>query len=99
MTAKILRLSFKYLVALGLSLVSSQTAFAQSMPWETPLRSIQTSLQGPTAQLIVVIAIVASGLAFCLGESGGFFRRCAGIVFGAAIAIGASTFAATLFGF
>lgn len=87
------------LVTFILLTTSSQLAFAQTMPWETPLRSIQTSLQGPTAQLIVIIAIVASGLAFCLGESGGFFRRCAGIVFGAAIAIGASSFAATLFGF
>ena len=84
--AKIATLSILFLL-----IAPTQEALAQTMPWETPLRSIQTSLQGPTAQLIVIIAIVASGLAFCLGESGGFFRRCAGIVFGAAIAIGASS--------
>ena len=84
--------------ALSLVLVTTQVALAQGMPWEGPLTQIQSSLQGPTARLIIIIAIIASGLTFALGEAGGFFRKAAGIVFGAAIAAAASTFAGTLFG-
>lgn len=83
---------------LTILLLLPSSAFAQ-MPWESPLQQLLASLQGPTAKLIITIVIVAAGLAFCVGESGGFFRRAAGVVFGAAIAVGASTFAATLFGF
>lgn len=83
---------------LAIILLLPSSAFAQ-MPWESPLQQLLASLQGPTAKLIITIVIVAAGLAFCVGESGGFFRRAAGVVFGAAIAVGASTFAATLFGF
>jgi type IV secretion system protein TrbC len=73
-------------------------AFAQTMPWENPLRQLLSSLQGPTAQIIIIMAIVIAGLAFCIGEAGSFFRRCSAAVFGGAIAIGASTWAPTLFG-
>jgi type IV secretory pathway VirB2 component (pilin) len=79
-------------------LLSMSSALAQGMPWERPLSQIQSSLQGPTAKLIIIIAIIASGLTFALGEAGGFFRKASGVVFGAAIAAAASNFAGTLFG-
>ena len=72
-------------------------AFA-AMPWESPLKQILDSLQGTTAQTIIIMAIVIAGLAFCIGEAGSFFRRCAAAVFGGAIAIGATSWAPTLFG-
>jgi len=78
--------------------VFPSTAFAQTMPWESPLRQLLNSLQGPTAQIIIIMAIVIAGLAFCVGEAGSFFRRCSAAVFGGAIAIGASSWAPTLFG-
>ncbi len=31
-------------------------AFAQTMPWENPLRQLLSSLQGPTAQIIIIMA-------------------------------------------
>lgn len=83
---------------LALAVALPTNAFAQTMPWESPLRQLLNSLQGPTAQIIIIMAIVIAGLAFCIGEAGSFFRRCSAAVFGGAIAIGASSWAPTLFG-
>ena len=83
---------------LFVALVSPSMAFAQTMPWESPLRQLLNSLQGPTAQTIIIMAIVIAGLTFCVGEAGSFFRKCSAAVFGGAIAIGASSWAPTLFG-
>lgn len=88
----------KSLVLLAFSLIPS-VALAQSMPWEGPLRQIITSLQGPTAQLLITIAIIIAGLTFAFGEAGGMFRRIAAIVAGGAMAISATTFASSFFGF
>ena len=93
------RRNFIELALAGSVLLPIQYAQAQGMPWENPMRQLLTSLQGPTAQIIIVLAIIIAGLAFAIGEGGSFFRRCAGVVFGGAIAIGASTWAPTLFGF
>ena len=84
----------------GLAIWASipSSAFAAGMPWENPLKQILASLQGTTAQTIIIMAIVIAGLAFCVGEAGSFFRRCSAAVFGGAIAIGASSWAPTLFG-
>ena len=73
-------------------------AHAQAMPWENPLRQLLASLQGPTAQAIIIGAIVIAGLALCVGEAGSFFRRAMAATFGGAVAIGASTWAPVLFG-
>ncbi len=76
----------------------SAEAHAQAMPWENPLRQLLASLQGPTAQAIIIGAIVIAGLALCVGEAGSFFRRAMAATFGGAVAIGASTWAPVLFG-
>ena len=75
----------------------SNIAAAQSMPWDSTLSKLQAALSGPTARTILILAIVSAGLAFAIGESGSFFRRCAAAVFGGAIAIGASSMVSTLF--
>ncbi len=84
---------------LGICLVLPATVLAQAMPWENPMRQILASLQGPTAQIVIILAIIIAGLAFAVGEAGSFFRRAAAGVIGGAIAIGASAWAPTLFGF
>jgi type IV secretion system protein VirB2 len=76
----------------------ARNAHAQAMPWESPLRQLLASLQGPTAQAIIIGAIVIAGLALCIGEAGSFFRRAMAATFGGAVAIGASTWAPVLFG-
>jgi len=80
-----------------LVLLTATSAQAQ-MPWESPMRQLLTSAQGPVVQTCLTLAIIIAGLAFSLGESGGFFRRAAAVVFGGAIAVQASTFAPILFG-
>jgi len=93
------KFSYKFLSITLVASVSIPTiANAQGMPWETPLRTVLQSLQGPTASIILTLAIVLAGLAFAFGEAGSFFRRAAGIIFGGAIAVGAATLASTLFG-
>jgi type IV secretion system protein VirB2 len=78
--------------------MKAQSAYAQTMPWETPLQNILRSLSGPTARAIIVGAIVIAGLALCIGEAGSFFRKAMAAVFGGAVAIGAASWAPTLFG-
>ena len=80
------------------SLFYAANVHAQAMPWENPLQQLLASLQGPTAQTIIVGAIIIAGLALCVGEAGSFFRRAMSAVFGGAVAIGAATWAPTLFG-
>jgi type IV secretion system protein VirB2 len=91
----------RYTLALTLGLTwgsLASSAHAQAMPWESPLRQLLASLQGPTAQAIIIGAIVIAGLALCIGEAGSFFRRAMAATFGVAETIGASTWAPVLFG-
>ena len=87
------------LAGLLLALCVPNIALAQAMPWESPLRQLLQSFQTTTAQILIIMAIIGAALAFAFGEAGSIFRRAAGIVFGGAIAIGASTWAPALFGF
>ena len=82
----------------GEVVLAASDAHAQAMPWENPLQQLLSSLQGPTAQAIIIGAIVIAGLALCVGEAGSFFRRSMAAVFGGAVAIGASSWAPVLFG-
>ncbi len=66
-------------------------AYAAGMPWESPLKQIETSISGPTARSIAVVAIVAAGLALAWGEGGGGVRRGLWIVFGLSVAFAASS--------
>ncbi len=74
-------------------------AFAQAMPWETPLQRVLQSVQGPTLRIIIILSIVLAGLAFMVGEAGAFWRRIMAVIVGGAVAAGAATFAPTFFGF
>ena len=68
-----------------------------SMPWETPLQTVQDSLSGPVAKAVGIIAIVVTGLGFAFAEGGSAMRKGIGIVFGLAIAFTATTFITTFF--
>ena len=101
MKRAIRRQTKKYFPALGMAFLLAfgpGNAFAQTMPWESPLKQLLSSLQGPTAQAIIIGAIIIAGLALCVGEAGSFFRRSMAAVFGGAVAVGATTWAPTLFG-
>jgi type IV secretory pathway VirB2 component (pilin) len=68
------------------------------MPWEQPLQQVLTSVSGPVAQTLGVIAIIVFGLGMAFSDGGGL-RTGLGILFGLAIAYSASTFFMTFFGF
>ena len=85
-------------VALMLALpAAAGTTSSTSMPWETPLQTVQDSLSGPVAKAIGIIAIVMTGLGFAVAESGSVMRKGIGIVFGLAIAFTATTFMSSFF--
>lgn len=73
------------------------TTGGASMPWETPLQTVQDSLAGPVAKAIGIIAIVVTALGFAFSEGGSALRKGIGIVFGLAIAFTATTFISSFF--
>ena len=68
---------FFALAALIGSAVSFAAETGSNLPWEGPLNTLVTSLTGPVAYAISVIAIVALGatLAFASGEMGETMKR------------------------
>ncbi len=66
------------------------------MPWDGPLTALLDNLAGPTARILVTLAVVAAGLmwAFTRNEEG--LKRLGQIAFGGAIALGAATLMASL---
>ncbi len=69
------------------------SAAAQALPWETPLQTLQTSLTGPVAKAIGVIALAISGgmLAFG-GELSDFTRRMLMVVLALSVMLMANQF-------
>ena len=96
---RILKVLLVGVVVVFLLTILSTVALASStgMPWETPLQTIENSLSGPVAKTIGVIAIIITGLMYALGESGSFFHKGVGIVFGLSVAFSASTFLTSMF--
>ena len=89
-------------LALGILAVlcSTQPASAATsgLPWEAPLLAIATSIAGPVAQSILIIAIVLLGFALAFSE-GPILRRALGVVLGVTIAATAASFALNFLGF
>lgn len=73
------------------------TTSGTSMPWETPLQTVQESLSGPVAKAVGIIAIVVTALGFAFSEGGSALRKGIGIVFGLAVAFTATTFITSFF--
>ncbi|MCY4002483.1 MAG: TrbC/VirB2 family protein [Rhodospirillales bacterium] len=93
----LIRVALVLLAALG----AAGPAFAagSGMPWEAPLQSILTSVEGPVARIMAVIIITVTGLTLAFGDTSGGFRRMIQIVFGLSIAFGAASFFLTFFSF
>jgi type IV secretory pathway VirB2 component (pilin) len=73
-------------------------AGGSGLPWEAPLNTILTSIQGPVARVFILVAIIITGLMTAFGEHGSGLRKVMGIAFGGSIVIGAVSFVSTLFG-
>lgn len=88
-----------------LALAMSSPAFAATtgggggaMPWESPLNAVMDSITGPTARIIAILIIVATGLTLAFGDVGQGFKKLLQILFGLAIAFAAATFFLPLVG-
>jgi type IV secretory pathway VirB2 component (pilin) len=92
------------IVAGAVSLLSvAQRAHAapgggQALPWEGPLQQVLASFTGPVAKALCILAIVVLGFGFAFSEGGGM-RRMLGLLLGVSIAVTATTFGVTFFGF
>ena len=69
-----------------------------AMPWEGPLNAVMASITGPTARIIAILIIVATGLTLAFGDVGQGFKKLLQILFGLAIAFAAATFFLPLVG-
>ncbi len=68
-------------------------AAAQGLPWETPLQTLATSLTGPVAKAIGVIALaVAGGMLAFGGELSDFTKRMLMVVLALSVMLLASNF-------
>ena len=92
-----------YAVALAAAvLVSPSLAHATttggSLPWDTPLQTLETDIKGPVAYGLALLGIVASGgMLIFGGEISEFTRRIMYVVLVAAIILGAASLLTTLF--
>ena len=94
---KIVYFGINFLV--GVFVVVNSYAVETGLPWEGPLEKILTSLTGPVAKVLGVVAIVLAGFGVAFGESGGSMRRVFQIVLGLSIAFTATSLVVGLFGF
>ena len=87
-------------LSIGLfGLIANVYAAETGLPWEGPLEKIVSSLTGPVAKVVGVVAIVLAGFGVAFGDSSGGMRRVFQIVLGLSVAFTASSLVVSLFGF
>jgi type IV secretory pathway VirB2 component (pilin) len=67
------------------------------LPWDQPLNTLQTDLQGPAAHAVTTAAIIGTGITWAVSEHGTGVRKMSAIAFGGAAALGATTLMTALF--
>jgi len=67
------------------------------LPWDAPLTTLQTDLQGPVAHAITTAAIIGTGITWAVSEHGTGVRKMSALAFGGAAALGATTLMTALF--
>lgn len=72
--------------------------FAQDMPWDTPLQNLLDNITGPTAGVIVILAVAAFCISLMFGAGFGLIQWALGIIMGCSILVAASTFILPFFG-
>jgi type IV secretory pathway VirB2 component (pilin) len=84
-------------VALGPAAAHASTTTG-SMPWDTPLTTLEDDIKGPVAYGLALLGIVSSGgMLIFGGEISEFTRRIMYVVLVAALLLGAGTVLSTLF--
>lgn len=87
----------KFIFGMLMALASYPSLGATSLPWETPLCKIATSLRGPVASSTAVIVLVVTGLMFAFGEASGTFKTMLGVLGGLSLAFLAVTILTDVF--
>ena len=67
------------------------------LPWDQPLNTLQTDLQGTVAHAVTTAAIIGTGISWAISEHGTGVRKMSAIAFGGAAALGATTLMTALF--
>ena len=67
------------------------------LPWDQPLNTLQTDLQGPVAHAVTTAAIIGTGITWAVSEHGTGVRKMSAVAFGGAAALGATTLMTALF--
>jgi len=67
------------------------------LPWDAPLTTLQTDLQGTVAHAIVTAAVIGTGITWSVSEHGTGVRKMSAVAFGGAAALGATQLMTTLF--
>jgi type IV secretory pathway VirB2 component (pilin) len=67
------------------------------LPWDAPLNTLQTDLQGPVAHAVTTAAIIGTGITWAVSEHGTGVRKMSALAFGGAAALGATTLMTALF--
>lgn len=68
-----------------------------ALPWDTPLTTLQTDLQGPVAHAVTTAAIIGAGIMWSVSEHGTGVRKMSALAFGGSCALGATQLMTTLF--
>jgi type IV secretion system protein TrbC len=82
----------------GVARAAANGANGQPLPWEGPLNQVLASFTGPVAKALCILAIVVLGFGFAFSDGGGL-RRVLGLLLGVSIAVTATSFGVTFFGF
>ena len=67
------------------------------LPWDQPLNTLQTDLQGPVAHAVTTAAIIGTGITWAVSEHGTGVRKMSALAFGGSCALGATQLMTTLF--
>jgi type IV secretion system protein TrbC len=87
------------LLAVPKSVLASTTGgTGTALPWEGPINQVLASFTGPVAKALCILAIVVLGFGFAFSDGGGL-RRILGLLLGVSIAVTATSFGVTFFGF
>jgi len=68
-----------------------------ALPWDMPLTTLQTDLQGPVAHAVTTAAIIGTGIAWSVTEHSTGVRKMSALAFGGACALGATQLMTVLF--
>jgi type IV secretion system protein VirB2 len=74
-------------------------ASGSGMPWETPLTTLMNSATGPVAQVIGVVAIIATGIGVAYSEHGSTAMKLYKTALGLVVTFTASSFFLSFLGF